>query len=101
LCLPLRYPTYPELSLQVFKFDRQGTLLLTLGTKGGPDPDLVAQDVSDNSDPCLPQATHWIYVAASISRLEIAVHTYLGLFGINVLSVTSQHIDHRADCTVL
>jgi hypothetical protein len=36
---------------QVFKFDRKGTLLMTLGTEGGPDPDRRAQKDSDNSDP--------------------------------------------------
>ena len=38
---------------QVFKFDRKGTLLFTLGIEGGPDPDRTAQKDSDNSDPCV------------------------------------------------
>lgn len=36
---------------QVFKFDRGGTLLMILGTEGGPDPDRSAQEDSDNADP--------------------------------------------------
>eukprot|EP01043_Picozoa_sp_COSAG02_P056797 COSAG02_NODE_6791_length_3359_cov_5.152147_3_plen_97_part_00 len=36
---------------QVFKFNRDGTLLFTLGTEGGPDPDRRAQKDSDNANP--------------------------------------------------
>jgi hypothetical protein len=38
---------------QVFKFDREGTLLFTLGAEGGPDPDRREQKDSDNADPCV------------------------------------------------
>ena len=51
---------------QVFKFDREGTLLMTLGTEGGPDPDRRAQKDSDNSDP---------YVLPTYCSLPIHSHS--------------------------